>query len=448
LCSQRRTRIFKLTDRQVGAFSLLAGPQRYTLLYGGTRSTKTFTIMRAILMRAMKSPASRHLVARYRRNAVISTVVLQTLPVVRSLCFPGVDMEYNKQEGILRLPNLAEVWFDGLDDKDRVEKILGTEFVTTFFNEASQIPYATYQMVRLRTAQVVDEQYSGGTRKQMQRVYVDENPPSTAHWTYSLFFKHIDPDSRRALTNPDQYRAMRLNPADNAENLSQEFLTELKTASTRYRKRFYDGEFSDTDASALWRDETFDRYRIIDEKPPDYQRVVIAVDPSGADDENNESNDGIGIVVVALGTNGQAYVLEDLTLKAGPATWGKVVGTAFDRHQADRVVAETNFGGAMVKSVIHAARAGTPYTAVTASRGKVIRAEPVSALYEDGKVHHVGYFPELESELCDFTTTGYKGSASPNRADALVWAISELFPAITKPKDDWGALKYDNKGIV
>ena len=404
--------------------------------------------MRAILMRALKAPASRHLVARYRRNAVISTVVLQTLPVVRSLCFPEIEMEYNKQEGILRLHNDAEVWFDGLDDKDRVEKILGTEFVTTFFNEASQIPYATYQMVRLRTAQVVNEQWSGGIRKQTQRVYIDENPPSKAHWTYSLFFKKQDPDTRRALANPDQYVAMRLNPADNAENLSQEFLGELQTASSRYRKRFYDGDFSDTDASALWRDETIDRYRVIDEKLPDFQRIIISVDPSGADDDNNENNDEIGITVVALGTNGHAYLLEDLTLKAGPGTWGKVVGAAFDRHRADRVVAEVNFGGAMVKNVIHTARAGTPFTAVTASRGKVVRAEPVSALYEDGKVHHVGYFPDLESELCEFTTTGYKGSGSPNRADSLVWAIAELFPAITKPKNDWKPLSYENKGIV
>ena len=89
------------------------------------------------------------------------------------------------------------------------------------------------------------------------------------------------------------------------------------------------------------------------------------------------------------------------------------------------------------KRVIRSARPGTPYTAVTASRGKVVRAEPISALYEQGKVHHVGHFVDLEDEMCAFTTTGYKGSSSPNRADALVWAISELFPAMTKkPKGE------------
>lgn len=423
---------FELTPKQKQAFALLAGPQRYTLLYGGTRSAKTFTLLRAVLLRANKAPGSRHLVARYRRNAVMSTVVKQTLPTLKTLCFPDDEWEFNKQDGILRLPNEAELWFDGLDENDRVEKILGTEFCTIFFNEASQIPYATYQMVRLRSAQVIQEHYSGGMRVQPQRVYVDENPPSKAHWTYSVFFEHRDPDTRKMLRNPDQYRAMQMNPVDNRDNLSSDFLNELEHASIRYRKRFYEGEFADTDENALWREETIDRYRIDDEPLPDMQRVVVAVDPSGAADENNEGNDEIGIIVAGIGINGEAYVLEDISLKAGPAKWGQAAVTAFERHSADLVVAETNYGGAMVQHVIRSAKPGTPYRDVKASRGKVVRAEPISVLYEQGKVHHVGHFPELESELLGFQTTGYIGTGSPNRADALVWALTELFPALTK----------------
>jgi phage terminase large subunit-like protein len=125
-------------------------------------------------------------------------------------------------------------------------------------------------------------------------------------------------------------------------------------------------------------------------------------------------------------------VLEDLTLKAGPANWGRVVGTAFDRHSADMVVGEANFGGAMVQHVIQTARPLTPFKPVTASRGKVVRAEPISALHETGKIKLVGFFPELEDELCGFTTVGYVGLHSPNRADAMIWAVSELFPSITR----------------
>lgn len=375
----------------------------------------------------------------------MSTVVRQTLPVVQKFCFPGEPMEYNKTEGVLVMANGAEVWFDGLDEKDRVEKILGTEFVTIFFNEASQIPYSTYQMVRLRCMQVVEEAYSGGTRVQSQRVYVDENPPSKGHYTYKLFIDLKDPDTGRALSDPGQYRSLQLNPADNAANLSEESLAELMNAGPRLRKRFYDGEFAETAENALWRDEGIDRFRLVNDNPPEYQRIVIGVDPSGAGDEENAHNDAIGIIVAALGTDGHAYVIEDLTLRAGPAAWGKVIAAAFERHGADRVIGETNYGGAMVQHVIRTARANTPYTGVTATRGKVVRAEPISALYEQGKVHHVGYFPQLEDELCSFTTTGYQGENSPNRADALVWAITDLFPAMTKaPKEPRMALRNYN----
>jgi phage terminase large subunit-like protein len=160
------------------------------------------------------------------------------------------------------------------------------------------------------------------------------------------------------------------------------------------------------------------------------------VDPSGADDTDNADNDEIGIVVAALGTDGIAYIVEDLTLKAGPAKWGHVVGTAFDRHAADRVVGEANYGGAMVKHVVQTARPGTPYIPVTATRGKVVRAEPISSLAEQGKVRMVGFHPRLEDELCGMTSSGYVGDKSPNRADAYVWAVTELFPALTRKKKE------------
>jgi phage terminase large subunit-like protein len=166
---------------------------------------------------------------------------------------------------------------------------------------------------------------------------------------------------------------------------------------------------------------------------PDMQRLVVAVDPSGSGDVDNADNDAIGIVVAGLGTDGNGYLLEDLTVKAGPATWGKVATDAYDRHAADVIVAEINYGGAMVKQVIQTARPRTPYKELKASRGKAVRAEPISSLCEAGKVRLVGYFNALEDELAGFTTNGYIGEGSPNRADAFVWAFAELFPGLTKP---------------
>jgi phage terminase large subunit-like protein len=131
--------------------------------------------------------------------------------------------------------------------------------------------------------------------------------------------------------------------------------------------------------------------------------------------------------------DGHAYLLEDCTVCAGPKTWGTVATSAYDRHEADVVVGETNYGGAMVNFVIQTCRPKTPFKQVTASRGKHVRAEPFSSLYESGKVHHVGEFLDLEEEIVHFSTMGYTGTGSPNRADALFWALAELFPALVKP---------------
>jgi phage terminase large subunit-like protein len=137
----------------------------------------------------------------------------------------------------------------------------------------------------------------------------------------------------------------------------------------------------------------------------------------------------------ASAIDGYAYVIEDNTCKAGPATWGKLAATTFERHSADLVIAEKNYGGEMVRFVLQAASPDMPVKIVTASRGKVVRAEPIAALTEQGKIRFAGSFPKLEDELCSFTPGGYMGAHSPNRADALVWAMSELFPGIARPEE-------------
>lgn len=220
---------------------------------------------------------------------------------------------------------------------------------------------------------------------------------------------------------------------DNKSNLAPQFLDTIvrKYEGSRLGRQELYAEVLDDVPGALWSEASIDNNRVQTGSVPDMLRVVIGVDPSGADDESDTA-DEIGIVVVGLGDDGDTYVLEDLTLSGGPAKWGKVVADAYDRHQADRVVAETNFGGAMVESVIRAADPNISFKSVKASRGKAVRAEPVAALYEQGKVRHVGVFSRLEEQMRWFTTTGYKGEGSPDRVDALVWGITELFPRMTK----------------
>ena len=358
------------------------------------------------------------------------------------MCFPGITDSLNKSELYTILPNGSEVWFGGLDDKERVEKILGNEYATLYLNECSQIPWSSRNVALTRLAQMVDQQVPGEAKQPLPlKMFYDENPPDKGHWTYKLFRLKVDPESRQPLPRPEQFAAMQMNPRDNAVNLPADYMSNLQGLSARLQKRFLEGEFGDTSSNALFHDEIMDKWRVVDDKLPQMLRVIVAVDPSGCDDVDNADNDEIGIIVAGLGLDGNAYVLEDLTCKAGPATWGRTATDAFDRWDANTIVAEINYGGAMVKNVIRSARPNTPFRPVTASRGKSVRAEPVSALMEQGKVRLVGIHRELEDELVGFTTHGYMGENSPNRADAFVWAISDLFPQLLteqKPKPKRG----------
>lgn len=404
------------------------------MLFGGSRSGKTALHVRNVSMRALKAPGSRHAIFRFRYNHLKASVVLDTFPKVMRMAFPGVEYQIHSQDGYATLANDSQIWFAGLDDKERTEKILGMEFATLYFNECSQIPMASVDIAMTRLAQRVEQRMDGAPPSLLKlRAYYDCNPPGKGHWTYKRFVQHVDPDTRKPLPNPQDYATFKINPADNQDNLSPEYLRMLEGMPARMRKRFLEGEFSDENPNALFPETHIDRWRVIDGVVPEMVRVVVAVDPSGSDDIDNADNDEIGIVVVGLGTDGCAYLLEDCTVKAGPGTWGRIATGAFDRHSASCIVGETNYGGAMVQQTIQVARPGTPFRKVTASRGKVQRAEPFSALYEQGKVRHVGVYPQLEDELAGFSTHGYMGARSPNRADALIWALASIFPSVTAP---------------
>ena len=223
---------------------------------------------------------------------------------------------------------------------------------------------------------------------------------------------------------------------DNADNLAPEFIEDImaKYAGTRLGRQELDGEIVDDVPGALWTRAMLDATRVA--QAPEMARVVVAIDPSGTD--GNDEGDDIGIVVAGRGIDGRGYVLEDCTCKLSPDGWARRSITAYHRHQGDRIVAERNFGGAMVGAVIRAADGSVPFKEVVASRGKAARAEPVSALYEQGRVSHVGSFAALEDEMCLMTGSGFVGEGSPNRMDALVWALTEVMLGYQPPKSDSG----------
>lgn len=430
---------FKLTSKQTEAQRVFTSEARHVLLVGGSRSGKTFLIVRNLVMRAVKAPNSRHAMFRYRFNSIKSSVILDTFPKVMRTAFPQVAYRLDKQDWYAEFENGAQLWFGGLDDKERTEKILGQEYATIALNECSQIPYSSRNLALTRLAQRIDQVIGDRSSPLLPRMYYDENPPNKAHWTYKLFVQKVDPETGEGLKKPEQFAHFFMNPYDNQENISEDYLETLEGMSARMRLRFLEGKFGEAVSGALFTDELIEKWRSDGDDLPEMVRVVVAVDPSGSGDSDNADNDAIGIVVAGLGVDGNAYILEDCTVKAGPATWGDVATQAFDRHQADTIVGETNYGGAMVKHVIVTSRPRTPFIQVTASRGKHVRAEPFSSLYEKGKVRHVGKFQALEDELTSFTTHGYVGESSPNRADAAIWALAALFPGIVRPKKEQAA---------
>lgn len=425
-----------LTPKQREANRLLGSPARNIMLRGGSRSGKTFLLVRAIIQRAINAPGSRHVIFRFRFNHAKTSIWADTMPKVLKLCFPTLRARFDKTDFYLDLPNGSQVWIAGLDDKERVEKILGAEYCTLYFNESSQIPWGSIETAMSRLAQKVEldpaiAQATGRTHIAL-KAYFDCNPPSKLHWSYQLFRAKVKPGTKEALPNPDDYAEMKVNPSDNADNLPAEYFEVLASMSAAKRLRFEAGEWASEVNGALWSLEDreveggkipgLDQFRR--EAMPEMQRIVVAVDPSGT--KGDGGGDDIGIVVAGLGVDGRGYVMEDATCNMSPEGWGRRAVDLYRRHEADRIVAERNFGGDMVRAIVTTADRTVSFKEVVATRGKVVRAEPIAALYEQGKVSHVGYFPDLEDQMCNFTASGYVGDGSPDRADALVWALTEL----------------------
>lgn len=429
--------IATLTEKQREANRLLAGPARNIMLRGGSRSGKTFVLVRAIIQRAINAPGSRHVIFRFRFNHAKTSVWSDTMPKVLKLCFPALKVRFDKTDFYVELPNGSQVWIAGLDDKERVEKILGQEYATLYFNESSQIPWASVETAMSRLAQKVElaaEIAKATGRKFLAlKAYFDCNPPSKLHWSYQLFRAGVKPGTKEALPNPDDYAEMKVNPTDNSENLPAEYFDVLASMSAAKRLRFEAGEWASEVNGALWAAEDrkapdgrvmpgIDSLRVA--ALPEMRRIVVAVDPSGT--RGDGGGDDIGIIVAGVGIDGHGYVIADETCNLSPEGWGRRAVDLYHRHKADRIVAERNFGGDMVRFTVSTADKNASFKEVVASRGKAVRAEPVSALYEQGRVHHVGYFPDLEDQMVNFTASGFVGEGSPDRADALVWALTEL----------------------
>lgn len=327
-------------------------------------------------------------------------VVAPTFQDVRGTCFEGVSgliacihpaliAEYNRSRQEIRLTNDALIRGFSADTPDRLR---GPQFHRAWCDELAAWQYP----------EAWDQLMFGLRLGQNPQAIITTTPRPT---------KLI----RELLTSPGTI-ATRGSTFDNAANLAPAALAQLRERydGTRLGRQELYAEVLEDVEGAIWT-----REMIVRGQAPQMQRIVVGVDPSGGGDE-------IGIVVAGKGTDGRFYVLEDASCSLGPSGWGRMVIERYHHWKADKIVAERNFGGDMVESVIRTQDRFANIEMVTASRGKAIRAEPIAGLYEQGRVTHVSPMSKLEDQMLSMTPQGYLGDGSPDRLDAMVWALTDL----------------------
>lgn len=221
---------------------------------------------------------------------------------------------------------------------------------------------------------------------------------------------------------------------DNKANLAGKFLRKIldKYEGTRLGRQELNAEILGDLPGALWRQSDLDLYR--ESEAPEIGRTVVSVDPAVT---NTDESDEHGLIVCGIGQDGTTgYLLEDASAQGSPLDWARAAIRLAKKWEADGVVVEVNQGGDMVAHTLRSQAPNLNIIEVRATKGKHVRAEPISALYEQGRIRHVGQYPELENQMTQMTTEGYQGEGSPDRVDALVWAFTELFPDMTEPPPD------------
>jgi predicted phage terminase large subunit-like protein len=341
-------------------------------------------------------------------DGIRCAIVARTFQDVRQVCVEGVSgilailKEYdaidnwNKSNGVIELKNGSIIQTFSADSPDSLR---GPQFHYAWTDELAAWQYED-------------------TWNQLQFGLRLGEHPQTVITTTPRPTKLV-----KALIKRDTTIVVRGSTFDNADNLSKTALMELqaKYGGTRLGQQELYGQILDDNPGALWRRGTIDSARIEQADVPTFSRVVVGVDPAVT---NNEDSDNTGIVVAGMTADGQYYVLDDVTLKASPQEWATEAVRVYEKYKADRIVAEVNNGGDLVIHLLQQVKPSVSTKKVTATRGKQVRAEPIAALYEQGRVHHVGYFTELEDEMCEYEPGVSK--SSPDRMDALVWALTEL----------------------
>ncbi len=422
---------FKLHDKQLEAMQVMTDPvARHTLLLGGARSGKTLLCVRAIFLRALLYPKSRHLSLRLHRTNAEKFIWKQTMADVINMCFSDIALEYNHSKMIVTFPNDSTYWVGGLDTGDRTDGLLGSDWNTVHFDEANEMLAEGMQTARTRLS--LRTLGMDGKTLCINRTFATVNPTYKTHHLYRTYVEKHDVFQNLPMPEVQSrlYNWTRINPIDNLDNLGEDYMAELSSLSPAHRKRFLEGEWSEESKDALFKLADINKNRIGSYEEIgriNFDKIVVAVDPAVS---SGEKADMTGIVVIGWTrphandrrTSGQYYILEDRSLVGTPDDWAQAVYDAYNHWRADLVVGEVNNGGDLVESNLRTVSRVIPFKKVWASRGKAIRAQPVVALNESGDLHIAVSLPELEGEMVGWNPNS--GEASPNRLDAMVWGVT------------------------
>ena len=391
------------------AFKDLKGPSRYKAFYGGRGSAKSHSFATALLMRGGESPL-RILCAREVQLSIKDSVKQLLDDKINQY---GMASFYESLQSEIRGKNGTVFIFAGLG-KMTTDQIKSMEGIDIAWVEEAQTISDKSLEILIPTI-----------RKQKSELWFSWNPRHQSD--------PIDKRFRGEVT-PVNSIIKKVNFPDNPffpKELDEEREFDQKNNPERYG-HIWMGDYEPTAIGAIWDRATLHAHRRPD--PPEMNRIVVAVDPAVSE----EGGDEHGIIVCGIGEDNRGYVLDDLSRHGSPKQWAEQTVAAYDKWSADAIVIEINQGGDMVRHTLESIRPGIRIIEVRATRGKHVRAEPISALYQLGRVSHAGTFDKLETQMCQVTSAGYQGDGSPDRVDAMVWAMTELFPKLNrqKPKVD------------
>lgn len=383
---------------------------RYFLVTGSRGSGKSYTV-NLFLLNLTYEEGHVILFTRYTLVSAFISIIPEFIDKIE-LLGKQADFEVTQSEIINKVTG-SKILFRGIKTSSGVNtaNLKSIAGVTTFVLEEAE---------ELIDEDVFDRiDLSVRDKNLPNRVILVMNPSFKSHWVYKRF-----------VHNPRAEYCTNIHTTylDNVQNLSQSFIDQANRVKEenfhRYEHLFL-GKWLDDAEGLLWNRPIIDRARIASK--PDLKRIVVAIDPAGT---ANMDSDETGIIVAGKDQEGKGYVLEDLSGKYSPNEWGKIAQQASKNWNADCIVGEKNMGGDMVESVIKSTGTNTRIKLVTATKGKYVRAEPIYSLYEQHKIYHVGHFPLLESQMITFDPD--KGK-SPDRVDALVWAMTELMLGSHRP---------------